>query len=310
MNFSNQNENYYDILGVSSTASIEEIKKAYRKLSLELHPDRHNNNPTKAEKYKKVTAAYNILSNSSEKKNYDELNLNNPETMFMNMMLNPMDIMNMLKEIKKYKGPLSDELFSNFTSNSPFYGSPFNINNFDFNSKPKTISKNLSITLLDTYRGCQMPLLIKRWLFEDNIKSEQEETIYINIPPGIDNNEIITIKEKGNRLSNINRGDIEVKIIIINNTNFIREGLDLIYKKTISLKESLCGFSFDITYIDERQYKITNAAGNIIPSNYKKIIPELGMMRDNIKGDLYIIFDIIYPKKIDLEQIKKLESIL
>ena len=310
MNFSNHNENYYDILGVPRNASLEEIKKAYRKLSLELHPDRHNNDPTKAEKYKNITAAYNILSNPNEKKNYDEININNPEAMFMNMMLNPMDIINMMKDIKKYNTPFTNELFSNLTSNPSLYGTPFNINNFDFQSKPKTISKNLSINLLDAYRGCQMPLLIKRWIFEDNIKSEQEETIYVNIPSGIDNNEIITIKDKGNRLSNSNKGDIEVKITINNNTKFIREGLDLIYKKTISLKESLCGFSFDITYIDDRQYKITNAAGNIIPANYKKIIPELGMIRDNIKGDLYIIFDIIYPNNLTIDQIEKIANIL
>ena len=72
----------------------------------------------------------------------------------------------------------------------------------------------------------------------------------------------------------------------------------------------MCGFSFDITYIDDRQYKITNAAGNIIPANYKKIIPELGMIRDNIKGDLYIIFDIIYPNNLTIDQIEKIANIL
>ena len=96
---------------------------------------------------------------------------------------------------------------------------------------------------------------------------------YIDIPKGIDDNEIITIINKGNRISDTNKGDVEIKILVKKHELFKRNGIDLIYKKSITLKESFCGFSFDLTYIDGKEFKINNKAGNIIPSDFRKVIP-------------------------------------
>ena len=63
--------NYYEILGVSKTASEDEIKKAYKKLAFELHPDRNQGNKESEEKFKKVSEAYQVLSNSERRKAYD-----------------------------------------------------------------------------------------------------------------------------------------------------------------------------------------------------------------------------------------------
>src|SRR5882724_5983666 len=65
------NKDYYEILGVGKTASLDEIKKAYRKLALEYHPDR---NKTKAgeEKFKEVTKAFEVLGNEEKRKTYDQ----------------------------------------------------------------------------------------------------------------------------------------------------------------------------------------------------------------------------------------------
>lgn len=78
----------------------------------------------------------------------------------------------------------------------------------------------------------------------------------------------------------------------------------------ISLKESLCGFSFDLKYIDGREFKINNEQGKIIPHNFKKYIEKMGMIRDNDIGNLIIDFSIIYPKELSKDDIKKLEKIL
>jgi molecular chaperone DnaJ len=67
-----QQENYYKILGVEKTATDEEIKKAYKKLVFELHPDRNQQNKTEAEeKLKKVTEAYGVLSSKEKRAEYD-----------------------------------------------------------------------------------------------------------------------------------------------------------------------------------------------------------------------------------------------
>jgi DnaJ family protein B protein 4 len=82
------------------------------------------------------------------------------------------------------------------------------------------------------------------------------------------------------------------------------------FKKTITLKESLTGFKFDIKHINGKTYTINNDSGNIIPANYIKEIDNLGMSREEITGKLIIEFDIIFPETLTKDQIDKLKEIL
>ncbi len=63
---------YYEVLGVGKTATPEEIKKAYRKVAMQFHPDRNPNDKTAEEKFKEAAEAYEILSDSDKKKRYDQ----------------------------------------------------------------------------------------------------------------------------------------------------------------------------------------------------------------------------------------------
>lgn len=63
--------NYYDILGVPKTATADEIKKAYRTLAFKYHPDRNPGNAEAEEKFKQITAAYDVLGDESKRRNYD-----------------------------------------------------------------------------------------------------------------------------------------------------------------------------------------------------------------------------------------------
>jgi curved DNA-binding protein len=65
-------QDYYDALGVSSDASLEEIKKAYRKLALETHPDRNPNDPKAEERFKRISEAYGVLVDSQKRAQYDQ----------------------------------------------------------------------------------------------------------------------------------------------------------------------------------------------------------------------------------------------
>lgn len=66
------NKNYYDILGISKSASNAEIKKAYKKKAMEYHPDRNKDNKNAEAKFKEINEAYQVLGDTEKKKNYDQ----------------------------------------------------------------------------------------------------------------------------------------------------------------------------------------------------------------------------------------------
>jgi DnaJ family protein A protein 2 len=142
------------------------------------------------------------------------------------------------------------------------------------------------------------------------LRVSEKETLYVPIPKGIDDGEIIILKDKGNIINEQCKGDVKVFIKIINKTDIKRLGLDLIYEKKISLKDALCGFSFEIKYINDKMYTLNNNSGNIVCPGYKKIIPNMGLTRDNATGNLIIIFHIVFPEKLTEEQINKLKTVL
>ncbi len=63
----------YQVLGLDRNASTDDIKKAYRKKAMELHPDRHQGDKSKEAEFKQVSEAYSVLSDSSKKSQYDAM---------------------------------------------------------------------------------------------------------------------------------------------------------------------------------------------------------------------------------------------
>ena len=311
-------ESFYNILEVSESASVDDIKKSYRRLSMLYHPDKNKNNPESTSKFQKISEAYETLGDKEKKKDYD-LTRNNPFIKMMNGQSNSHPV---------------DELFSNlfnmhfsqespFGQNSPFgQGSPFGdgsnikifhngvpINIQGYNQKPGPIIKTLVVPIDKILTGTTIPLDIERWIIQDGTKVLENETLYIPVPKGIDDGEIILLKEKGNSVKEDCRGDVKIFIKIENNTEFKRIGLDLELEKSISIKEALCGFNFELKYITGRKYTITNNSGNIINNGYKKIIPNMGFSRDNHVGNLIIVFHVRFPDKLSDDTLEKLKNI-
>jgi len=320
-----ENESFYKILGISENASKDEIKKAYRTLSLKYHPDRNENKLESQQLFQKINAAYETLSDEQKRQEYDS------------MQRNP--FMRMNSQHGAQFGHMNipvDEIFqaffggggeSNFHSGFPgFPGFPMmgqrmghgpgNIHIFTsgsgFNTlqKPTPIMKNIEINMEQVLNGTTIPLDIERWLLENGNKVFEHETLYINIPKGIDDNEIIILRDKGNIINDTLRGDVKIFVKIQNNTLFTRSGLDLILNKTISLKDALCGFSFDLKYLNDKIYTLNCNSGNIIQPGYKKILPNMGLTREGHTGNLIIQFSVEFPEKITEQQIEKIKEVL
>ena len=325
-------ENYYEVLGVSEKASQEEIKQAYRKLSLKYHPDKNPGNTDVIGKFQKIGEAYEHIGSAEKRREYDAMK-NNP---FISSQFggspfgsSPFGGAEMSMNI--------DELFSNLFGGpaggfaggffggdmdgfmaggqgpkihifhgTPGQGMPF----IRSGGKPPPIIKNVSINMEQVLTGANIPVDIERWIMENGNKIPEKETIYVNIPTGMDDNEIIVLSNKGNSINHACLGDVKLIINVKNDTDFIRNGLDLTINKNISLKDALCGFSFELKYINNKIYTINNSSGNIIPPNYKKIIPGMGLSRDGYTGNLIIHFSVIFPEKLSEDKMSLLRDIL
>jgi len=316
-------ENYYELLEVLETANPDEIKKAYRKLSLKYHPDRNGGNLEYSEKFKKINMAYETLSDSERKHEYDNRNNNDFQNhvfsgndineLFNNLFFggvgrgNGVGGMQFMNGIPT--GPMGMGMDGFPTGNIHIFRNGVQINTNPF-QKPTPIIKNIIIPIEQVLTGTTLPIEIDRWIIQNDEKILEKQTLYVNIPKGIDDNEIIVIPNQGNVTNETCKGDIKVFVNIENKTEFVRNGLDLILEKQISLKNALCGFSFEMKYINGKSYTIHNNAGTIIHPGYKKIIPSMGLVRENHTGSLIIQFKVQFPEKLTAEQSMKLSEIL
>jgi len=176
--------------------------------------------------------------------------------------------------------------------------------------KPAPITKTIHINMATVLTGGKIPLEIERWSLENGNKVFEIVTVYVDIFKGVDHNEVIVLREQGNSINDTCKGDVKVFISISNDSQFTRRGLDLIMQKEISLKEALCGFSFEIKYINGKVYTINNQTGNIIPPNYEKVIPNMGLTRENHVGNLIIVFNTKFPETLTAEKIEALGKLL
>lgn len=169
---------------------------------------------------------------------------------------------------------------------------------------------HLTISLEQAYHGCTMPLEIERWIMgDDDVKMMEIETVYIDIPAGIDDSEILFLADKGHVLHEEVKGHVKIKVSIDNTTAFRRHGLDLLYKKTLTLKEALCGFSFEVKHLSGKVLSMNNSQTLIRP-HFRKVVAGLGITREKNVGALILEFDVEFPESLTPEQVAVLRETL
>lgn len=274
---------HYETLQVPEDASPEVIKKQYRKMSLEMHPDRPTGD---AAKFKEINEAYEVLSDPHLRAQYD-------------MARHPMQG-HPMQGMHPMQGHPDMAIFEMLFSGQQFRMAP---------QKPPPVAAALEITIDQAFTGCSLPVEVERVVHEGRSKRVERETCYVDVFPGIDSGETILLPLKGH-VSPDGQGDVRVVVTVVNTSKLVRNGLDLGYTHQLSLKEALCGFAFDLEYLQSKQIKIANHAGNIISPQFKKIIPGMGMRRDNRQGALVISFSIAFPSALDEAQMAALKDLL
>jgi DnaJ family protein B protein 4 len=301
--------NYYEVLGIPKDANEDQIKKAYRALSLKYHPDR-NSDPEALEKFKEINEANEILSDPDKRRQY-EMSQSFGNGIPFGGGGNGMEFHDI------------HSIFNHFFSHGPMGGGQgihivqgMNGGNgftsfFKNLSKPPPIIKNIELTLEQIFSGCVLKIELDRWTIVQNEKVADPYTIDLTIPPGIDENEIIVLRELGHVINDEVKGDVKIMMKTIPNLLFSRYGLDIIYKKSVTLKEALCGFMFELKYLNDKILNFNNILNpTIIKPNFKKIIPRMGLNKNGNVGNLIIEFDIVFPDIITTEQMQLLSEIL
>lgn len=361
------NKDYYQTLGVSKTATPEEIKKAYRKLALQYHPDKNPGNKEAEEKFKEIAEAYSVLGDDEKRSRFDRGGMNQAHG--GNYDFDPWE---MFRRGGFAGGGFNvDDIFEQYFGRGA-HGAQGRPEQVIFKGSDLRIS--MSFTLEELFHGVNKKIVIKA---KTKCKScdgngskdgksisnceqcggtgqiktvqrtivgmsyvtqkcpycggvgqvvkevcpdckgaglnEEEKIVEFSVPKGSGSNDILKITGQGNASNKKNgiSGDLLVLIYEAPHAIFTRAGADLKVIQPVSFTQAVLGDSLEIPHIDGK-VKI-----NIDPGTESEKIVRIigkGMTRPDseTRGDLYVVFRIMVPKKTTKEEkeiLKKLNNL-
>ncbi len=276
-------KDYYSILGVSKSASEQDIKKAYRKLALEYHPDRNKSKEAEA-KFKEITKAYEVLSDGQKRKTYDQFGeaafqqggpgaggpfgggfggqggQYGPFTYTYSTNGNPGDF-----DFGGFSDPF--EIFEQF-----FGGA----NPFGQRAQPRPVY-SLNISFMDAAKGTT-----KRVNLDGKTQS-------IKIPAGVDTG------------SRIRFGESDVVIEINPHPKFRRQGYDVVSEEEVSFANAALGATINVETVDG-DVKIKVPSGTQPDTLIRLRGKGIASLRGGGKGDHYVRVKVTIPKNLSSKQ--------
>lgn len=268
--------NYYDILGVSKTASTEEIKQAYKKLAKENHPDLGGDH----KKFSEINAAYDVLKDSAKRQEYDN----------------------------SFQRRYTSDDFQNHNFEFNFFNDLFerSFKNYTVHVN-RDISILVSLTLKDTFSTKIQQVSYKT-------SKGTLEKVDVAIPAGIKSGDVIKYRGLGDDADNrFPRGNLNIKIFVEEDPVWKRDNNDLWIKQTIDVFDLLLGCAIIITTPEGNSVKL-NVPSGTKPTNVFSI-PSHGIPDRNTgaRGNIYVQLDTKVPKindKLVIEKIQQIKDII
>lgn len=144
---------------------------------------------------------------------------------------------------------------------------------------------------------------------------EEDKKLEVPISPGMSNQQKIPFRGEADEAPDMDAGDVLVILQQTDNVDFVRDGIDLITKKKITVAQALCGFSTVITHLDGRKLLVVTPPGHVVSPDSMLAVRDEGMpayRRPETKGHLYIKFEITFPENSFLphDKLQELEKLL
>jgi len=277
--------NYYDILGISKSASVDEIKQAYRKLARKYHPDLNPGDKSAEEKFKDIGEAYEVLSDASKRSKYDQFgkyverggtqpgtNRGSYPPNYDRGYPNEVDF-SQYSDFQEFV----DQLLGKFRTESrePDLRNP---------PPPRPNPKRDSEALLN------LPLERAYVGGRERIRLEDGRSLEVNMPAGVMSGQRIRLKGQG-----ASGGDLYLKISLDSHSFYILDGFNIRCQLPISASESVLGTQVEVPSLGGL-VKLSIPAG--VRSGQQLRLAGKGFPKgDSTFGDQYVEIQIVVPKK-------------
>ena len=297
---------YYKELGVNKSASEEEIKKAYRKLAMNYHPDHAKGDKTAEDKFKRISEAYAGLSDKEKRKQYDTFGAEgfqqrySQEDIFRNF-----DLGEIFKEFG-FGGGRGGGVRFTFGGGTPFGGgSPFGGRGRQPHAesvKGADLVYEVPLSLQEVYSGTT-----KSVAFDHEGRSEH---MSVKIPKGMTEGKKLRIAGKGQPSPfGGPPGDLLIQAKIMPDALFRADGRDIYTEREVKLTEAILGTRISVPTLGGKHLSLKIPPGTRHGMKMRLGGHGLPAMKGDAKGDLYVTILVSIPKTLNRQQRELVEQL-
>jgi curved DNA-binding protein len=306
-------KDYYKTLGISKSASAEEIKKAYRKMAMKYHPDRNTGDKGAEAKFKEVNEAYAVLSNPEKRKQYDMFGAEGFEKRYTQEdIFRDFDLGSIFREFGFGTGGRSQNMFGQFFTGTGHQGrsrsGPFGGGFEGYGGHRPERGRDLVYELKMTLEEAAVPT---SKVVTYNLDGRQE-SVSVKVPAGIASGKKLRLTGKGQPGGHGGpKGDLYVQINLLEHPIFRREGDDLYLDKQVKFSEAVSGTEVEVPTIEGKTLRLKIPPGTQCNAKFRLKGYGMPRMDGSGRGDAYARILVSVPTKLSKKQkdlIKDLEE--